>query len=99
MQSPLLLFIIYSLHNPIHLIKILNQCKLLDLLINNLIQYSNYLSNQTDISSIRRIYDQRQSSNTNMEIGSINLSPQCQITCSNSNATSSKILIQSNNIF
>lgn len=97
LSSPLLLFIIYSLHNPINLSQTLNQYKLLDLLVNNLTEYSNSLSNQTEISSIQRIYDQRQSSNTNMDIGSINLSPQCQITCSNPNAPSPEILIQSNN--
>ncbi|CAF1493076.1 unnamed protein product [Rotaria sp. Silwood1] len=32
-----------------------------------------------------------------MDVGSINLSSQCQITCSNPNATSPEILIQSNN--
>ncbi|CAF3317279.1 unnamed protein product, partial [Rotaria sp. Silwood2] len=60
------------------------------------ITYSNYLSNQTQIPSIQRIYDQRQSLNNTMDIGSINLSTQCQITCSNPNASSPEILIQSN---
>jgi hypothetical protein len=98
LSSPLLLFIIYSLHNPPNLSEILTQYKFLDLLINNLISVSNHLSNQTQIPSIQRIYDQRQSlnNNTNMDIGSINLSSQCQITCSNPNATSPEILIQSN---
>ena len=96
LSSPLLLFIIYSLHNPIYLSEGLNQYKLIDLLVNNLILYSNHLSIPTQIPSIQRIYDQRQSLNNNMEIGSINLSPQCQITCSNSNASSPEILIQSN---
>ncbi|CAF1560124.1 unnamed protein product, partial [Adineta steineri] len=98
LSSPLLLFIIYSLHNPQNLSEILNQYKFLDLLVNNLISFSNHLSNQTQIPSIQRIYDQRQSLNNNtMDIGSINLAPQCQITCSNPNATSPEILIQSNN--
>ncbi|CAF1169944.1 unnamed protein product [Rotaria sordida] len=65
--------------------------------INNLIIYSNYLSNQTQIPSIQCTYDQRQSLNNTMGICSINLSSQCQITCSNPNATSPEILIQSNN--
>ncbi|CAF1073577.1 unnamed protein product [Rotaria sp. Silwood1] len=97
LSSPLLLLIIYSIHNIKILNEALNQYKFLDLLVNNLIIYSNYLSNQTQIPSIQRIYDQRQSSNNTMDIGSINLSPQCQITCSNSNASSPEILIQSNN--
>ncbi|CAF4695546.1 unnamed protein product, partial [Rotaria sp. Silwood2] len=96
LSSPLLLFIIYSIHNTRILFDVLNQYKFLDLLVNNLITYSNYLSNQTQIPSIQRIYDQRQSLNNTMDIGSINLSTQCQITCSNPNASSPEILIQSN---
>ena len=97
LSSPLLLFIIYSLHNPVNLSHALNQYKLMDLLVKNLIEYSNHLSHQTEIPSIQRIYDQRQSSNNNMDVGSINLSAQCQITCSNPNAPSPEILIQGNN--
>ncbi|CAF4214023.1 unnamed protein product, partial [Rotaria magnacalcarata] len=97
LSSPLLLFIIYSIHNSKILSEALKQYKLIDLLVNNLITYSNYLSNQTQIPSIQRIYDQRQSSNNTMDIGSINLSPQCQITCSNPSASSPEILLQSNN--
>ena len=97
LSSPLLLFTIYLLHNSIHLNDALNRYELLNLLMNNLIEYSNSLSNPTDIVSIQRMYDQRQSTNNQMEIGSINLSPQCQITCSNPNAVSPEILIQANN--
>ncbi|CAF2429417.1 unnamed protein product [Rotaria sp. Silwood2] len=97
LSSPLLLFIIYSIHNTKILFQALNQYKLLDLLVNNLLIYSNYLTNQTQIPSIQRIYDQRQSLNNTMDIGSINLSSQCQIICSNPNVISPKILLQSNN--
>ena len=96
LSSPLLLFIIYSLHNPVNLSEALNRYKLMELLVKNLIEYSNYLSNKTEIPSIQRIYDQRQSANNNMDIGSINLSSQCQINCSNPNASSPEILIQAN---
>ncbi|CAF1088675.1 unnamed protein product [Rotaria sordida] len=72
----LLLFIIHSIYNRKILFQPLNQYKLLDLLVKNLILYSNYLTNQTQILSIQRIYDQRQSLNNRMNIGSINLSSQ-----------------------
>ncbi|CAF1058543.1 unnamed protein product [Adineta ricciae] len=98
LSSPLLLFIIYSLHNPQNLDESLKQYEFLNLLVNNFISFSTHLSNQAQIPSIQRIYDQRQSLNTNqMDIGSTNLAPQCQITCSNPNATSPEILIQANN--
>ena len=97
LSSPLLLLIIYSLHHQTYLSQALNQYKLLDMLIENLISSSVHLSSSTQIASIQRIYDQRQSSNTNMEIGSINLSSQCQITCSNPNAQSPEILVQASN--
>ena len=96
LSSPLLLFIIYSIHKCKYLVEALNQYKLIDLLVNNLLSYSKYLSNQSQIPSIQRIYDQRQTSNNSMDIGSINLSSQCQITCSNANASSPEILIQPN---
>jgi len=93
LSSLLLLFIIYSIHNTKILFQALNHYKLLDLLVNNLILYSNYLINQTQIPSIQRIYDQRQSLNNTMDIDSINLSSQCQIICSNPNASSPEILL------
>ena len=95
LSSPLLLFIIYSLHKQINFAEGFNQYKLLDLLVTNLLAYSSYLSSSTSVSALQRIYDQRQSSNTSMDIGSINLASQCQITCSNATAQSPEILIQS----
>ncbi|CAF1634014.1 unnamed protein product [Rotaria sp. Silwood1] len=69
----------------------------IDQQLNYLIIYSNYLSNQTKIPSIQPIYDKRESLNNRINIGSINLSSLCQITCSNPNSRSPYILIQSNN--